>query len=765
VEAQDGDTADPGEEGDAPDGDSDEGDAGDESPTAWLPAAGAVELSPVDCSGHEAALPAAFAGPKGLGAVGWTEQNLTNTAAWNIPTRFAMRWISDNSNESESLRVRPHLAPRAASCYSKALQDAVGAPQALPEVLEATSAYFFADRALDGLESLRYAPPAAPEEPALRTPGAALRGLWAAPNPLLSAPELEAEPTEEELAQWAEALDSAVPSSAAPALAQAIAVLGEAAILAQRATAQGSAEHWLSLFEAYRSEKYWPSNSSTWAFMSPVGGGAIEATLAVADELDRQWIAASAQRVSAVALELEAALVGISPTSAERVDVPTPYGRIVLDLDGGDDAWQRDELDGAALFVDLGGNDTYVGRMCSTATPGMGAAICLELGGNDIYGPEVAEIVAPAVVSKDALGQGDALTLAFGLFGTAVLIDSGGNDRYAASAHAQGAGAFGAGILLDRAGDDVYRSTLLGQGIGTFGIGLLLDLEGNDDYAVFAVGQGTGRPGGNGLLLDLGGADNYTALYNDDPPELPEPGFPNIYGTLSGYSDSLSENHYINAAQGTGWGYRGDWLSPQINWGGGFGALVDLGSDDDVHYADCLSIGQGFVYGFGLFFNEGGNDFYRAFWWAYGSGTHMGTGVFWEGGGDDDYLATRASATLGHDTGVSWFLERGGDDHYAGALNFGKSLENGMAFFLDLDGVDTYVLPAGADADPAYRGFGVVDVPMAGLPRVGAFFDLGGDEDIYSTARPEVGNNKAWQLPPSGPQANAEIHKGIGLDE
>ena len=143
----------------------------------------------------------------------------------------------------------------------------------------------------------------------------------------------------------------------------------------------------------------------------------------------------------------------------------------------------------------------------------------------------------------------------------------------------------------------------------------------------------------------------------------------------------------------------------------------------------------------------------------------MGVGMFMEKGGNDDYLVTRASGTLGHDTGVAWFIDEAGDDQYAGELNYGFSLTNGLTFFLERGGADTYTLPPGKAADPNYAGFGFVYDAADFAKRVGMFMDLGGGMDTYVTARPDVKNGATWYPAPTGMTANPQNHKGIGIDK
>lgn len=154
------------------------------------------------------------------------------------------------------------------------------------------------------------------------------------------------------------------------------------------------------------------------------------------------------------------------------------------------------------VLLDAGGSPSYLG--------GHAVGWLVDGGGDDLYELDAgtpspfcpAFGTAPAVCS---LSQG-AVTGS----GSALLLDWGGNDVYAAPGltHVQGAGAFvtqGAldqGTLLDVFGHDRYVAYDDAQ--GALG-GTLVDLEGDDSYTLTKGAQGTG------LFADLGGQDKYAA--------------------------------------------------------------------------------------------------------------------------------------------------------------------------------------------------------------------------------------------------------------
>ena len=99
----------------------------------------------LDCTGSYA-LPDEFLGDDGLGYHGWELEDLTFKKAWPVYSRFESDWISDNTDEKASVRVRPWLVPEAGACYQQRLalaaeEGADGGATALGPTLSAISAF------------------------------------------------------------------------------------------------------------------------------------------------------------------------------------------------------------------------------------------------------------------------------------------------------------------------------------------------------------------------------------------------------------------------------------------------------------------------------------------------------------------------------------------------------------------------------------------------------------------------------------------------
>ena len=739
----------------------DAGDAVDGGPGMLgpLPAmVGEISAPPLDCTGSYA-LPDEFLGEHGLAGFDWTLDDIHLRLAWGMPNAFENHWLSDNTDAEASLRVRSHLVPEAGYCYRDGLAAATAGAATdgpyLAALIAHVSAFSHRDTSYHALHRDLYGPPTydvATENLLVR----AIAGLVALENALNGAPVVAA-------MQPAELLSlrdrvAGYPAEMQVALAQAVFAIGETYLLKQAALTAADPVVLERIHAAVLADNYTTISNS---FVSPAAGTVVADILAGADGWDQASIHLAAQTLANAADECRRVLEGITPFESPGIDVATPHGRIVVRTAASDDDNPADSLDDVALLIDLAGNDRYAGRYAATDHFWQSASVVIDVGGDDEYGTEQPDLADNATTVSTGFDNAKGFTQGVGLFGVGLLLDAAGNDAYRASVHAQGAGIFGVGVLADHDGSDSYQLGYFGQGTGFFGVGVLVDGGGDDRYAVYTMGEGVGKPGGHGVLLDLAGDDDYLCFYNDDPPELPSPGYQNYYRLSPSwaYNDG-TEAHFMSVCQGVGWGYRGDWFMPQQNWMGGFGALVDFGDGNDSHHADTMSMGQGFVYGFGFLYDDGGDDRYRTFWWGPGAAAHMGIGLFVDEAGNDDMYVTRASGNFGFDTGIGWTIDNGGDDRYGGQVHYGESYNYGLSFFVNRGGDDVY--NAGAVRSDVI--FGGVRVGFPNTKLVGVFLDTGVGNDTYEAPAEGVGNDAAWHLAPRGDNIEPAIHIGIGVD-
>ncbi len=730
-------------------------DAGPPNYDPLPPMLGTRSTDSLDCTGAYD-LPEELTGPDGLGHHGWSLEDLTFTRHWNIATVFDNAWLSDNLNAAPSLRARPWLVPEAGACYQQGLETlSAGAGAGTPVlrgVLEHMTAFSHSHTAYDALEKDLYtAPDYDLSDPTVLV--RAIRGLWELPNELPDSPETV--PWDSNLRDYLVERVSRYPAEFSEAVARLVLALGEAYLLKWQAISVADPSLVQQIFNGFTLQNYAsPSNGA----ISPQAGNINELIRELGSDFDRSWLVAAALRVVDAADHCRQTLAAMDPFDATDMDLLTSHGRILLRTSDRSDEYSAEELADAILVIDMGGDDIYHGRYAATHQLWMSSSVLLDLAGNDRYSPEAVDVEDASQNALAVFNLDYAFTQGFGLFGVGVLIDDAGDDVYRASTLAQGSGAFGVGVVLDRQGNDTYRLGSQGQGTGFFGIGLALDAAGNDDWGAYNQAQGVGKPEGHGLLLDLDGRDRYVGYYVTDGSALPEPGYAGYFPTA--YTDNEGRAHNMSVVQGVGWGYRHEWLDGVTLWRGGFGALVDLGDGDDVHYADCMAMGQGFVYGFGFLYDGGGDDLYRGFWWGQGASAHMGISLLIEEDGDDDHWMSRLSGGYGYDFSVGWLIDHGGNDTYGGQMNYGRAYAWSMSFWLNIGGDDVYNA-GGAQANP---GFGYVNDGIGNMHLMGAFLDLGGGADIYHTTWPGVGNDTEWYSLPTGDSTNPENHKGIGID-
>ena len=390
----------------------------------------------------------------------------------------------------------------------------------------------------------------------------------------------------------------------------------------------------------------------------------------------------------------------------------TPWGQIVIGGPGSN----RYDLDGRiALIIDVGGDDTYSGRIAAASDVEQGNRVVIDLAGQDIY-------------------DASPLGLATGRLGVGLLIDREGDDQYHLSEGSGGVGLAGLGLLIDWAGNDQYRGSKLTQGSAIGGLGLLLDGGGNDEYTSFGYAIGFGGPSGVGAVVDLTGDDSYGCggKYPSDYNETDAP---------SGDSaDPLFQ--YAGYCMGVGSGKRIFNRDPQqtvYSLAGGWGMVIDLEGDDHYRSAN-FSQGSGYFFGAGLKLDLGGDDHHQAARYGHGAAAHYGIGLFIDSQGNDQYhssgptynggTAWDRSVSLCIDAGPeddvydfsqsnglglahhdSWslFIEEGGRDYYRVPGGFGQAADNSMSGFFDLSGVDEYV--SGAGEGRVGNGVRVVNEP------------------------------------------------------
>lgn len=398
--------------------------------------------------------------------------------------------------------------------------------------------------------------------------------------------------------------------------------------------------------------------------------------------------------------------------------------------------------DGAILVVDLGGDDSYFGRVGTPNLAGVVAgngegllrpvATVVDLGGNDVY---------------DAAGLDGSIACA--LFGIGAIFDLGGEDRYLGANSSISRALFGSSILFDRSGDDQYvTSGFHTQGTAHAGVALLLDRSGNDKYTLDAFGQGLGGTRGAGLLIDLAGNDQYRA--RDNGWNLP------MYRELS-----------ASFAQGVGYGRRAD-FGDGLSLAGGWGMLLDDAGDDSYH-ASVWSQGAGYWWGVGAIEDRAGDDTYRNGWYSLGAAAHFSIGHAVDLAGSDQYNLDNPSAVgqymgSARDGSIGIFIDGDGNDRAvlrnrsAGCADLGS-----IGICWDRRGNDRYTI----NLDTTTNGDRALGEVIAyddfrsfrdDLIALGLFLDTEG-RDEYRPSSPEVIDRNRWDRSASARE------RALGIDE
>lgn len=352
-----------------------------------------------------------------------------------------------------------------------------------------------------------------------------------------------------------------------------------------------------------------------------------------------------------------------------------------------------------AVLVDLGGDDSYLGAAAATS-PDLPVSVLIDLSGDDAYRND-----HEGIPSQGA-----------GVLGIALLLDLGGDDTYATKTFSQGCGRFGVGVLYDAVGNDRYASLGFSQGAGLYGIGILFDRAGDDMYNTVYYAQGYGFSLGLGLLADAAGNDAYVA----DDTELTHVG-------------DETPKHNESDAQGYGAGRRADHMDGH-SMSGGLGILHDLAGNDS-YSAGVFAQGSAYWYGYGVLSDHAGDDTYRGVFFNLGASAHFAIGVQFDDSGNDrsDCVMTLGFGSA-HDGSAAFYIDLDGDDTYtmsaadSNACSLGTALNNSFAVFANIRGNDQYRPLGNAYGYATARHHGEWPVYA---PSTGFFFDIGGS-DTYS---------------------------------
>lgn len=280
---------------------------------------------------------------------------------------------------------------------------------------------------------------------------------------------------------------------------------------------------------------------------------------------------------------LDAALPEITSSVSLRKNIRwrTPQGTVLIS-GGGDDIYERKDLEGVSLLIDLGGKNTYRTPVARAYEKEIRMVIDL---GTDVR------------VEGENDFHGNAGSGVFGI-GILILPNAAGLKSINTDNFSQGFGMAGIGVLLvhGKAHLSAQRST---QGMGIFGLGLLIAKEAHgSSYVATRSGQGSALTRGVGVFLHEGNeGDIKGGLVQPDPREP--------LGSVS-------------LCQGVGFG-------PRAYAGGGVGIAVIKGNNNTVK-GSYFSQGVGYWHGFGVYRLHGNHNITQARRYDMGSGVHSAFG-------------------------------------------------------------------------------------------------------------------------------------------
>ncbi|MFH1049937.1 MAG: hypothetical protein V1779_03285 [bacterium] len=390
----------------------------------------------------------------------------------------------------------------------------------------------------------------------------------------------------------------------------------------------------------------------------------------------------------------------------QNLNIVTPIGRIVIS-GSGDDVHQYND---AVLVVELGGDDTYKGSAGSTPSLNQGISLLIDLDGNDKYInddeylPSQGSAIFGAAMLMDVSGndiyESKRLSQGASMFGIGILVDMEGNDKYNMLTSGQGGAYFGIGLAIDNQGDDEYRLWGDGQGYGGVGgAGTLINRTGNDYYYAEFDSKKVHRPD---MDHSKNGQHNYTYCQGSGVGRRGDITDGHSWaGGIGTLIDLEGDDEYIsgNWSQGCGYWYgmgflwdgKGNDKYRSTSWSMASGAhfcisgLFDEAGDDDFEIWYEQGVGMGFGHDFTVtyFLNRGGNDKYKLQENGFGYAINTSQVFFFDTDGNDTYI----TGSKGHNFGWNNFTQHNPPELSSMYLLYADQI----ALFGDLGGMDKYI--------------------------------------------------------------------------
>ena len=346
---------------------------------------------------------------------------------------------------------------------------------------------------------------------------------------------------------------------------------------------------------------------------------------------------AAAGRIVMVGVDRALAALPKDTPLKKQIRWKTIYGDVLL-RGRGDDVYEKDDLKGVAVLIDIGGNNVYKTPVAVAHEKEI--RIAIDLGANVRIDGEDAQ-------------HGNA---GAGIFGIAVLAlpNAEGVKEIKTGHFSQGFGMGGVGVLLVQGTAHLSAQRMV-QGAGVFGVGILSAKSAkNSTYVATRSGQGSALTRGIGLFLHEGdNADIKGGLVQPDPREP--------LGSVS-------------MCQGVGFG-------PRAYAGGGVGIAVIKGNGISVK-GSYFSQGVGYWHGFGAFRLRGDNNTLQARRYDMGSGIHSAFGHMDIFGNKNRILNWGVGPSYGWDRGIGSSLVRGNENEMQTDWGAGTASIGSLSFSL-----------------------------------------------------------------------------------
>jgi HEAT repeat protein len=379
----------------------------------------------------------------------------------------------------------------------------------------------------------------------------------------------------------------------------------------------------------------WP-DEKTGLIQQDISAKSLKKKFAAMDTFRQKDMLSAARLVAAACDQIIRAMEHARPPTgaAPLRRIKMPSGLFVIGGTG-DTVYTENDLKDAAVVIDLGGKNTYQGRVAAARDNEIRIAID--------FGDEVQ-------VHHDPNAAG---SLAAGIFGIGLFYAPRARRvDMTSGAFSQGCGIGGVGGLFLNGESHVSADRTV-QGAAAFGVGILnVDNGAGSTYEATRNGQGLGFARGVGLFLHKGNRAHVRGGLVQPDPREPQ-------GSVS-------------LCQGVGFGRR-------AYTGGGVGIASLIGDDIQV-LGSYFAQGCGYWHALGLFHLRGNRSTLQARRYSLGSGVHSAFGHLEVDGNENRILNWGVGPAYGWDRGLGSFRLQGDKNEIQAEWGTGTAAIGSLSF-------------------------------------------------------------------------------------